>query len=205
MEKTKRFFKEIFSWLIYMAIWLAVLFTFYHYVAQPFSVDGSSMEHTLEDGEKVWMWKLSDIERFDVVIFPQPNPLPGKEPKLYVKRVIGVPGDKIAYQDDQLIINGQMVDEFYLDEKAQEYQANGGGNFTEDFEMYKYTGEDVVPEGKFFVMGDNRQNSVDGRTFGLIDSDSVIGKATFIYWPLKNFGKLPDYDLNSQGDAIVLE
>ncbi|MCR8969567.1 signal peptidase I [Facklamia sp. 7083-14-GEN3] len=205
MDKTKRFFKEIFSWLMYMAIWLAVLFTFYHFVAQPFSVDGSSMEHTLEDGEKVWMWKLSDIERFDVVIFPQPNPLPGRQPKLYVKRVVGIPGDKIAYQNDQLLINGQAVDEVYLNEKAQEYRNVGGGNFTEDFAMEEITGEELVPEGKFFVLGDNRQNSVDGRSFGLIDADSVLGKATFIYWPIKNFGKIEDYELNPQGDAIVVE
>lgn len=200
MNKVKVFLKELFSWILHMVVWMAVLFVVYQYVAQPFKVDGSSMQHTLEDGERVWMWKLSDIERFDVVIFPQPNPAPGFEPKLYVKRVIGVPGDRISYKADQLYINGEAVSEPYLDEKANEYH---GPLFTEDFEMVSVTGEEVVPEGKFFVLGDNRQNSVDGRAFGLIDADSVIGEATFIYWPLDKFGSIKDYHLNDQGTKIT--
>lgn len=202
MNKMNRFFKELISWIMYMAVWMGVLFLVYRYVAQPFKVEGSSMEHTLEDQQRVWMWKLSEIERFDVVIFPKPYGQDAGQ-ELYVKRVIGLPGDTIAYKDEKLVINGQTVDEHYLDAKSQEFHEVTEGDFTEEFELADVTGEQVVPKGKLFVLGDNRRNSVDGRSFGFIDADSVLGKATFIYWPLSDFGSLHHYELNDTGDKIL--
>lgn len=199
----KAFFKELLSWIMYLLVWLGVLFVVYTWVAQPFQVDGSSMEHTLEDGEKLWMWKLGKIDRFDVVIFPEPFERKDEPQRLYVKRVIGLPGDTIAYKDDRLIINGQEMVEPYLAEKAGEYIQDQGQVFTQDFDMSELTGEAVVPDGKVFVMGDNRRNSLDGRSFGFIDEEDILGEATFIYWPIAEFGSLETYQLNEDQSAIV--
>lgn len=199
----KAFFKELLSWILYLCIWLGVLFVVYNWVAQPFQVDGSSMEHTLEDGERLWMWKLGKIDRFDVVIFPEPFQREEDPNRLYVKRVIGLPGDTIASKGDRLLINGKEMEEPYLEEKADEYKQGQGQFFTQDFDMTELTGEQVVPEGKLFVMGDNRRNSLDSRSFGFIDEEDVLGEATFIYWPLAEFGSLESYQLNEDQSDIV--
>lgn len=192
----KYILKEIVSTLLLFAVMFLVIMGVYKYIAEPFIVDGASMETTLKSGERLWMLKLNEIERFDVVIFPAPD----NDEKLYVKRVIGVAGDTIAYQNDQLLINGEAVTEPYLAEKAAEFDTS----FTKDFTLEAITGETIVPEGSFFVMGDNRRNSLDGRRFGFIEADDVLGEADFIYWPLTEFGLLDKYELSADGSEIVL-
>lgn len=198
-------FKGIIREIISTLIWVAVIFlgikVFYAYVMEPFIVDGRSMEYTLHDGEKMFMMKLNDIERFDVVVFPAPGgPITSDEPQsLYIKRVIGVPGDTIAYQDDQLILNGVQMNEPYLDDM----RADVLGNFTGDFQLEEITGSATVPEGQVFVMGDNRRNSLDGRAFGFIDAEDIIGEADYIHWPLSSMRALDQYEMNENQDAIV--
>lgn len=198
-------FKGIIREIISTLIWVAVIFlgikVFYAYVMEPFIVDGRSMEYTLHDGEKMFMMKLNDIERFDVVVFPAPGgPITSDEPQsLYIKRVIGVPGDTIAYQDDQLILNGVQMNEPYLDDM----RADVLGNFTGDFQLEEITGSATVPEGQVFVMGDNRRNSLDGRAFGFIDAEDIIGEADYIHWPLSSMRALDQYEMNENQDTIV--
>lgn len=198
-------FKGIIREIISTLIWVAVIFlgikVFYAYVMEPFIVDGRSMEYTLHDGEKMFMMKLNDIERFDVVVFPAPGgPITSDEPQsLYIKRVIGVPGDTVAYQDDQLILNGVQMNEPYLDDM----RADVLGNFTGDFQLEEITGSATVPEGQVFVMGDNRRNSLDGRAFGFIDAEDIIGEADYIYWPLSSMRALDQYEMNENQNTIV--
>ena len=198
-------FKGIIREIISTLIWVAVIFlgikVFYAYVMEPFIVDGRSMEYTLHDGEKMFMMKLNDIERFDVVVFPAPGgPITSDEPQsLYIKRVIGVPGDTVAYQDDQLILNGVQMNEPYLDDM----RADVLGNFTGDFQLEEITGSATVPEGQVFVMGDNRRNSLDGRAFGFIDAEDIIGEADYIHWPLSSMRALDQYEMNENQDTIV--
>lgn len=198
-------FKGIIREIISTLIWVAVIFlgikVFYAYVMEPFIVDGRSMEYTLHDGEKMFMMKLNDIERFDVVVFPAPGgPITSDEPQsLYIKRVIGVPGDTVAYQDDQLILNGVQMNEPYLDDM----RADVLGNFTSDFQLEEITGSATVPEGQVFVMGDNRRNSLDGRAFGFIDAEDIIGEADYIYWPLSSMRALDQYEMNENQNTIV--
>lgn len=199
----KGFLKEIVSWLMYLAFWFLLISAVYHWIGQPFAVDGASMQHTLEDGERVWMWKLSNIDRFDVIVFPEPTKKEEKDKRLFVKRVIGVPGDTIEYKNDQLIINGKTVVEPYLDEKAKEYTSASNQSFTADFNLQSVTGQVKVPEGKLFVLGDNRRNSVDGRIFSFIDEKDVVGEAEFIYWPLNKFGKVENYHVDEASSSIV--
>ena len=201
IEMVKYIVREIFSILI----WVAVIFlgtkVFYSYVMEPFVVDGRSMEQTLHHGERMFMLKLADVERFDVVVFPAPGgPIPSDQPqKLYIKRVIGLPGDSLSYENDQLILNGKALEEPYLKALKEQFT----GNFTSDFDTADFSETAVVPEGQLFVMGDNRRNSLDGRAFGFIDIEDVIGGANYIYWPLKSIRTLDQYTLTEDGTDIV--
>lgn len=159
------------------------------------------MEQTLHRGEHMFMLKTSEVERFDIVVFPAPGgPIPTDEPqKLYIKRVIGMPGDTLSYENDHLILNGQVMEEPYLEGLREDFN----GAFTTDFNIADFSEDGVVPEGKIFVMGDNRRNSLDGRAFGFIDIDDVIGEADYIYWPLNSMRTMDHYELSAGGEMIV--
>lgn len=197
MKTLNAFLREIVSLMITMAVMLLGLKVFYYYVAEPFIVQGHSMDATLQDGERLLMMKQNGIERFDVVVFPSPS----EDDKLYIKRVIGVPGDTIEYKDDQLIINGKAMTEPYLKEQASTVT----GSFTYDFTLEEVAGSSVVPEGKYFVMGDNRRNSLDGRAFGFINQTDVMAEADYIHWPLSEMKALTQYNLSEDGSQIVAE
>ena len=191
----KHFLKEVFSTILTFLIILGVFWVVQKVVVQPFKVDGHSMDYTLADGERMFMWKLADIERFDVVVVQSPV----EDEKMYVKRVIGLPGDTLEVKNDLLILNGQPLVEPYLADK----QAEVAGNFTKDFSLESITGQTEVPAGKVFVMGDNRQNSLDGRGFGFLDLEMVVGEASVIYWPMDKIGLIQQYKLNDAGTEII--
>lgn len=215
MDKFKYIIKEVLSFLITLAVMFVIIKVVYATVLEPFEVDGRSMEYTLHDGERMFMFKQANIERFDVIVFPDPIASNQKEllqetdsqmaeevlVPLYVKRVIGVPGDSLFYEDGVLTINGQALDEPYLEQMEMESQ----GPFTNDFTLHDVTGLDQVPEGKLFVLGDNRRNSLDGRAFGFIDLEDVVGEANMVFWPLANIRLLDQYELSEDGSAIVVE
>ncbi|MBT2638948.1 signal peptidase I [Bacillus sp. ISL-39] len=151
------------------------IFFFSNYV-----VEGESMLPTLEDGNKVVVNKLGyeteDLERFDVIVFH------ANEEEDFVKRVIGLPGEKVEYREDMLFINGKKVNEPFL---KQYREQSPGGYLTGDFTIEDLTGVERVPEGKLFVLGDNRLGSWDSRQFGFISEDQVVGKVNLRYWPLE--------------------
>lgn len=191
----KSILQEIVSTILTFIVVFAIVWVVQAVALQPFKVDGHSMDYTLADGERLFMWKLGNVDRFDVVIIEAP----GNPEKMYIKRVIGLPGDTLEVKDDQLILNGKALDEPYLSQK----QAETNGNFTRDFTLSEITGSMNVPEGSIFVMGDNRQNSKDGRSFGFVKEETVIGEANFIYWPLNKIGLLDTFKLNETADEIV--
>lgn len=154
-----------------------------HYVFQPFQVSGLSMLNTLHNGDQMIMLKQQAIHRFDIVVFPEP--IHGKES--YVKRIIGMPGDSLYYQDDQLYINHQKVDEPFINPSQIDAATFP---FTQDFTLMDTIGMDKVPEGYVFVLGDNRPHSGDSRQFGLVPMDSIEGKAVFIYYPFDRLGSV---------------
>lgn len=133
-----------------------------------YEVDGASMDYTLADGQRVMGTKFSEINRFDIVIVDVPE-----RDKFYVKRMIGLPGDKVEYHDDQLYINDEFVPEAYLDEKKEEWQL-----FTKDFLV------EEVPAGEYFVLGDKRRNSTDSRKMGTIKEADILSEVLAVYWPL---------------------
>lgn len=148
----------------------------------PVVVEGPSMLHTLQSGDHLIVSKLNysvgSPDRFDVVVFH------ATERKDYIKRVIGLPGDHIAYEDDQLYVNGEPVEEPFLKERKQ--QLNSDQTLTDDFTMEEdIPGEyEEVPEGFLFVLGDNRNNSTDSRMLGMIPQEQMVGEAVVSYWPL---------------------
>ncbi len=165
--------------VILFAIGIAYLsrsFLFASYI-----VDGESMEPTLENRDLLMVNKviyhLKDVDQFDVIVFH------ANKQEDYVKRVIGVPGDKIAYQNDKLYVNGEYVEESFLHAFVK---ASNASPHTKDFNLEETTGETKVPEGKLFVMGDNREDSLDSRAFGFISTEQIVGKVGIRYWPLSH-------------------
>lgn len=183
--------KEIVSFMLTIVVSLLLALGIRQFILSPVIVSGSSMDDTLQDGEILFQLKFASIERFDVVIFESPI-----EPnKQYVKRIIGVEGDTIAFKNGKLILNGVETDEPYLESKVQQ------GEVTADFTLEQVTGEAVVPKGKVFVMGDNRNHSTDGRRFGFIDQDKVT-EVNAIIFPFNKIGLLKSYKVNEEGKIV---
>lgn len=153
-----------------------VLFVVINAVSDRVRVENVSMQPTLYQGEFVLVNKLaykwSTPKIGDIIIFPYP-----KDPtQNYIKRVIGVPGDVVSISNGTVKVNNETLVEPYI-----AAEPNYSGNWT-------------VPEGKLFVLGDNRNNSSDSHAWGFVDIKQVIGKALVIYWPFNDF-KILSYDL----------
>ncbi|WP_078554710.1 signal peptidase I [Bacillus alkalicellulosilyticus] len=159
-----------------IALLLAVVIRFFLFA--PIVVEGQSMMPTLNHSDRMIVNKIGytigEPERFDIIVFH------ANEEKDYIKRVIGLPGDSIVYKEDMLFINGEPLDEPYLEELKEQLN---GGRLTYDFSLEEVTNEMIVPEGYLFVMGDNRQHSLDSRDIGLINEEDVVGKANIVFWP----------------------
>lgn len=176
--------KELLHTILFFVGLAAVLFLLREFVFTPVVVKGHSMDPTLADGERVIALKNTEIKRFDIVTFPAPD-----EPKKsYIKRVIGLPGDTVESKNDVLYINGKEVKEPYLDEFKSE--VTDGQPLTFDFSLHEVTGKETVPDGEYFVLGDNRRNSKDGRMIGFIEKGKISGDVKFVLWPLNRFGTI---------------
>lgn len=180
----KGYLRRIIS-IVLLAIVLA--FVFRSFMFASYIVDGESMEPTLYDGNLLMVNKvvydLAGVDRFDVIVFH------ANEKEDYVKRVIGLPGDEIEYKDDKLYINAEYVKERFL----EPFKVGEAEPYTNDFTLKETTGTQTVPEDKLFVMGDNRDNSMDSRKFGFISTGQLVGKVDIRYWPVSKvqltFGK----------------
>lgn len=143
------------------------------FVATPIKVNGPSMNDTLQDGDIMILdeisYRFKDIKRFDIVVINYTKDDGEKEH--IIKRVIGLPGEKIEYKNNKLFINGKYVKENFLHKD------------TRDFE------EVELEEGTYFVMGDNRVNSLDSRSFGYVDRKDIKGRAKLVIFPFNRFGK----------------
>ena len=174
--------KEILSWVkaIAIAFVLSVLCRQFIFTAK--TVFGESMAPTFHNGDIVIVSKINQIHQSDLIVFNVPD---SELEEVYIKRVIGVPGDSIEMKDDRLYINNEPVNEEYLTEEKQKASI---GYFTEDFTLKDYTGKSKVPEGHFFVMGDNRPISKDSRIIGFIPEDQIIGEVVFQMYPFSDLG-----------------
>lgn len=149
------------------AVVLALLIMFF--VARAFTVDGPSMQPTLHTGERLLIDKITyrfrEPARGDIVVFRYPA-----DPSSYfIKRVIGVPGDHIQIAQGRVYVNGQLLEEEYVSSPT----------------VARFR-SDVVPEGHYFVLGDNRRNSQDSRSpaVGHVPRANIVGRAILRYWPI---------------------
>ncbi len=150
-------------------------------------VDGESMLPTIQNNSTVFVSYLEKVERFDIVVAyiteednTVENLYGGTYPEYYIKRVIGIPGDKLTWQSGVLTINDQVVDEYYFDDATKNsHRLDGAYRDFDGTFKYKYNGETltslIIPEGYYFVMGDNRRVSRDSREVGLIPSKNIEG------------------------------
>lgn len=152
------------------------------FLIQTYTIPSGSMLDTLLVGDYIIVnrlaYTLDDPARGDVIVFEYPV-----EPaKSFIKRTIGLPGDRIAVRDKQLYINGELYEEDY---KQLKDSSNFPANLTARDNIEEFT----VPEGKYFMLGDNRDASYDARFWGFISKDMIKGKAVLIYWSLES----PEY------------
>ena len=165
---------------------LSVFVLLYLFVAQPNEVKGTSMFPNFKDKEYLLTEKISyqvgKPERGDVVIFKAPSSEPCAADECeYIKRVIGVPGDRVMVSKGDVYLNGQKLAQDFLPEMV--YTSSGD---------YMQEGvERVVPDGQYLCFGDNRPNSRDSREFGPISEDLIIGKAFMKYWPISAIEMVP--------------
>ena len=173
----KRIGKEILSFVLYFVIVIAAMLLIIHYVGQRTEVSGSSMENTLSDGDNLIVDKISyrfhDPERYDIIIFPYKY----EEDTYYIKRIIGLPGEHVRIDDSgNIYINGKVLKESYGREVIQD------PGIARD--------EITLGEGEYFVLGDNRNNSIDSRwsDVGNVSREDIVGKVVLRIYPFKSFG-----------------
>jgi len=170
---------ETMEWLkaVLIALLLAILIRYFLFA--PIVVEGQSMMPTLHHTDRMIVNKIGytigEPKRFDIIVFH------ATEEQDYIKRVIGLPGDTIEYRDDLLYINGELVEEPYLEDLKN--QLVPGELLTYNFSLEQVTNEQVVPKDHIFVLGDNRRHSLDSRDIGFIPIEEIIGKANVVYWP----------------------
>lgn len=182
-DKKEKKKSELWEWTKALIIAFLIAVVIRYFLFTPIVVDGDSMMPTLENGDRMIVNKfgymVGEPNRFDIVVFHAPE---GKD---YIKRVIGLPGEHIEYRNDQLYINGEPIEEPYLDKYKSQLPS---GNLTQDFTMQDIPNIDpnieVIPEGYVFVMGDNRRGSKDSRHIGLVSIDEIIGSTNLIFWPI---------------------
>jgi signal peptidase I len=143
------------------------------FLYQPVRVEGTSMLPVLEDQDRLFINKIAyqvgEIHQGDVVVFEYPR----DHTKSYIKRVIGLPGDRIRIEHGIVYVNGVRLKEPYVPARYDDDRSES---------------EIVLPPHEYFVMGDHRSISSDSREFGPVDRNLIYGKAVFVYWPMEQLG-----------------
>ncbi len=171
------FAKEIFEWVQAIVVAIVIAMAIRTFVFTLVNVDGQSMEPTLHNNDRLIVTRLAYTpEKGDIIIF-RPDCDPERP---YVKRIIAMPGETIDINKEtgDVLVNGEIINEPYINERVRTF---GNMSFPA-----------VVPENHVFVMGDNRNHSKDSRfqDVGMVSFDSIIGKASFRFWPLDSWGSL---------------
>ncbi len=180
----KRFWLFFLDFIETIVIALAIFVVVYRFLFQPHQVKGSSMYDNFHDGEYLLTDKLSyrfnEPEYGDVVVFKAPT----NEDYDYIKRIVGLPGDRVEVRGGRVYVNGRLYDESgYLDASVV---TRPGAYAKEGLAV-------TVPQGSYFTFGDNRNNSSDSRDWGGVPAENIVGKAWIRYWPLNKTGVVDKY------------
>jgi signal peptidase I len=189
-------------WLFFLdfvetiVIALAIFVVTYRFLFQPHQVKGNSMYDNFYSGEYLLTDKISyrfkEPQYGDVVVFKAPK----NEDYDYIKRLVGMPGDRVTIRDGRVYVNGQFLDESgYLDASVKTRPgtyAKGGLSIT-------------VPSGAYFALGDNRDNSSDSRDWGPVPEENIVGKAWVRYWPLNKMGLVEKYPKAKKLQSFLIE
>jgi len=169
---------ELFQTLV---IFATIAIIIYWLIAQPHKVSGASMFPNFKDGDFIitdkLTYKFGEPKRGDVVVFKNPR----DESEGFIKRIMGLPGDRIKVENGHVYINGKMVNEGFLKSDV----ITPGGSFMHEGQ------EIVVQPGEYIAMGDNRQHSSDSREWGFVTKKEIIGRVFLRYWPANQFGLWP--------------
>lgn len=179
-QPVKNYLKEL---IVAISLSVVLILVFSSFFLTIVTVHGFSMIPTLREKDQVLVQKTTDFKRFDLVAFKSGNG------NTQIRRVIGLPEEKIAYTDDTLFVNDQPIDEKFIMDEINESQRNGK-NYTEDFTNRALTSAVAIPEGYYLVLGDNRPYATDSRHYGLIAKENVIGKVTMQLLP---FGEMKSF------------
>lgn len=157
----------------------AALFLVINAISARVRVDGISMNPTLQNGELVLVnrlaYRLGEYERGDIVVFH----FTSSPPQDLIKRIIGLPGDDVQISAGRVLVNGTLLDEPYIAAPPL------------------YEGNWRVPEGSLFVLGDNRNDSSDSHSWGMLEMQKVMGKALLVYWPVDSWSLIDHYEYDS--------
>jgi len=182
-SQIKTFIRDTITVLVVAAVIILVL----QFVIQKFVVEGSSMNFTLHDGQQLLVnkvvYRFHEPERGDIIVF---HPPPEIDEDDFIKRIIGLPGEKVVIANSKVIIHktdGSLIElnEPYITRPA-----------SRDYEG------DIIPEGEYFVMGDNRVNSSDSRTGWTLKEEDIIGKAWISVWPIGDWGLIGNHDYEQE-------
>jgi signal peptidase I len=165
----KRFYSIIWEALEVVCVAFLPLFISYQFLARPFLVQGASMEPNFHDGNylvvDIVSYRFENPSHGDVIVFRYP----GNRDLFYIKRIIGLPGDKIDISEGVIYVNGDKVNEKYLP----------GTTVTDAFTKSEF----ILGVDQYFVMGDNRSASFDSRSWGPLEKEDIIGVVKFRVWP----------------------
>jgi signal peptidase I len=177
-KKKESGLRNAIEWVVIIGGAFLVAFVVKTFLIQAFFIPSGSMLPTLHEDDRVLVNKLSydlhDVHRGDLIVFERPEGETAGQIKDLIKRVVGLPGERIEARDGHVYVDGQRLDEPYL--------ADG----TETTNLQPQT----VPEGHVFVMGDNRGDSMDSRVFHAIDEDLIVGRAFVRVWPIPHIALL---------------
>ena len=165
------------TWLRDLALSVLIAVVVILFLYQPVKVEGTSMEPGLVDQERIFINKFiyrfgfGAIERGDLVVFW----FAGDPTKSYIKRVIGMPGDRVEIQEGVVFVNGEQLEERYVPDEFRDRRSRPAL---------------TVPPDQYYVLGDHRNSSNDSRAWGPVEREMIYGKAVFVYWPIEKMGLL---------------
>ena len=173
----KRILKQLLSYVKVVVVTWVTVFIVANFVFRPVIVEGRSMYPTLHDQDigiaNIIGLKVMGVKRFDIVVIDL-----DEYDNLLVKRVIGLPNEKVEFKDDKLYIDDVYLEEGFLDDEYKSGYQNKGQRFTDDFSIQ-------LGEDEYFCMGDNRPHSSDCRRFGPVNFSQFVCKQVFIFYPFK--------------------